>query len=286
MADQTTGARSEPLRFDPISSSSSSSTGSDNGGAAAVACSQCANPIGAYYYESAGAVFCARCKRATEEKAGHAASGGGMGTGAIFGFGAALAGAFLYWLFMKVTGFDYALVAIGVAFMVGSAIRKGNGGRGGRRFQILAVALTYFAIGAANAPFLFEGMASAKTEAAAQADSAATTAIREALADAGADTALATDATPRHAVAEQKSDTSPALAFVLALGAVLLLVLSGPVLATIFGGFPSAIINVIIVGIALQKAWQMSGEGEGPAAQTFTGPYKVATQSPSAAAGG
>ena len=274
MADHTIGAPSEPLRFDATT-------------ATAVTCSQCASPIGAYYYESAGAVFCARCKSTTEEKAGQSASGGGLGRGALFGLGAALLGAFLYWGFMKVTGFDYALVAIGVAFMVGTAIHKGNGGRGGRRFQVLAVGLTYFAIGAANAPFLFEGLASANATATATADSVGTAGVRADFAAAGEDSTVAQVAAAQGAASGKKSETPGALGFVIGLGAILLLVLAGPVLATIYGGFPSAIINVIIVGIALQKAWQMGGEGDGSAttAQAFTGPYKVATQQPPAAHG-
>jgi len=80
MADQTTGARSESLHFDATT-------------ATAVTCSQCASSIGAYYYESAGAVFCARCKRTIEEKAGAFTTGGGLGRGALYGFGAAVAGA-------------------------------------------------------------------------------------------------------------------------------------------------------------------------------------------------
>ena len=108
------------------------------------------------------------------------------------------------------------------------------------------------------------------------------------------DAAVGEDSTVAQAVAANKSkssgtksDGSPVLGLLLGLGAVLLLVLSGPVLATIFGGFPSAIINAIIVGFALQKAWQMGAEGDGSAAtaQGFTGPYKVAAQQPSAAQG-
>ena len=41
--------------------------------------------------------------------------------------------------------------------MVGWAIRKGTAGRGGRRFQILAAVLTYWAVGLAYTPLAFKG---------------------------------------------------------------------------------------------------------------------------------
>ena len=61
---------------------------------------------------------------------------------AIFGLGAALAGAAIYYAVIAITHFEIGLVAILIGYMVGYAVRKGAGGRGGLRFQILAALLT------------------------------------------------------------------------------------------------------------------------------------------------
>src|SRR4051812_23022933 len=165
MADETTQAPQAPIRFDAPAPAAASGGDSPAARAVPLACAKCESAIGAYYYESAGAVYCARCKGEIEKSA---TSVGGFGRGALFGLGAAVLGAFGYWAFMKITGIDWALVSIAVAAFVATAIRKGNGGRGSRRFQFLAVALTYLAIGGAYAP-LFIAELDKQTEAGAAA---------------------------------------------------------------------------------------------------------------------
>jgi hypothetical protein len=245
-----------------------------------MSCAKCATSIGAYYYEAGGAIYCARCKRAIEESA--ATGSGGMGRGALYGLGAALLGAFGYWAFIKITDLDWALISVGVAVFVAQAIRKGNGGRSGRRFQVLAVALTYLAIGAAYAPFMIGGMmeASKSQASAAQGDSTAlATAPAVAPADTETDEAEAEEIAATRAEGPAASDDAPIApgkAVLIAFGAVLLVALAGPVISIVGGGFPGALINLAIVGFALVRAWQMTGaEGEATAGQVFTGPYKV-----------
>ena len=46
----------------------------------------------------------------------------------------------------KATGYEIGLVAIVVGLLVGGAVRKGSGARGGWFYQLMAVALTYAAI--------------------------------------------------------------------------------------------------------------------------------------------
>jgi hypothetical protein len=52
-------------------------------------------------------------------------------------------------------GFQIGIVALAVGWMVGKAIRTGGYGVGGRSQQILAVALTYFAISTSFLPAAF-----------------------------------------------------------------------------------------------------------------------------------
>ena len=277
MEDTTTGAAREPLRFDATSSAPEGGAGS------APQCSRCATPIGAYYYESAGAVYCARCKRQAEETAASLAGAGGFGRAALYGLGAALLGGFGYWLFMKLTEMDWALVSVGVAVLVASAIRKGKGGRSGRRFQLLAAALTYFAIGAAYSPLIIEGMRQgARQEATAAADSTGTSAgaaARDEAEDEEGEPTLADSAATVESAQPSRASATPTwagFALLAVLLGVIVIALAGPVIAIVAGGFPGALINIAIVGFALHRAWHLAGaEGDAATTQTFTGPYKV-----------
>ena len=75
----------------------------------------------------------------------------------LFGLGAGIAGAIIYYAVIAITNFEIGIVAILIGYMVGYAVRKGAGGRGGRRFQVLAVALTYIAVGLAYTPIAMKG---------------------------------------------------------------------------------------------------------------------------------
>ena len=77
----------------------------------------------------------------------------GVGDPAI---GAAIAGAAIYYAVIAIAHLEIGIVAILIGYMVGWGVRKGAGGRGGRRFQILAVVLTYWAVGLAYSPLAFE----------------------------------------------------------------------------------------------------------------------------------
>jgi hypothetical protein len=57
----------------------------------------------------------------------------------------------LYYGVIAITNVELGLVAIAIGYLVGYAVRAGTGGRGGRRFQILAVLLTYFSVSLAYA---------------------------------------------------------------------------------------------------------------------------------------
>lgn len=282
MAEQNIGAPQAPIRFDapaPVPSPDGIVVGGGGAPTATLSCAKCAGAIGAYYYEAAGAVYCARCKRELEEARPAA---GGFGRGALFGLGAAILGAIGYWAFIKITSIDWALVSIAVAAFVATAIRKGNGGRGSRRFQVLAVALTYLAIGGAYAPLIIAGMRESGEKAAptsASADSSASPAADSAATSIGTGAASSTVAAApgsARAVAESNAArSSPARAILLFVGAVLLVALAGPVLSVLSGGFPGSIINIAIIGFALLRAWRMAGAPGATGGHAFTGPYKV-----------
>jgi hypothetical protein len=123
---------------------------------AGMACTGCHQPIAGDYYDVNGKPFCGACTSAIRQ-----AHGDGAGTAAFpralgAGFGAGAVGSALYYIVEKVSGYQLAIIAIAVGFLVGRAVRWGTGGRGGMVYQILAVALTYTAIAFSWLPFVLE----------------------------------------------------------------------------------------------------------------------------------
>jgi len=119
-------------------------------------CDGCKRPITDAYYEINRKIVCSSCRQQIE-----ASFQGGSGLArflkaAFFGFGAALVGAAIYYGVARVSGLNIGLVAILVGFMVGGAVRKGSGNRGGMLYQLLALFLTYVAIGLMGLTFVME----------------------------------------------------------------------------------------------------------------------------------
>lgn len=108
-------------------------------------CAACKSPIAETYYHVNGHVVCPLCA-ARIQQSPQAAPSPWLARGLIYGGGAAIAGCAIYAVVAIVTGFEAALVSILIGYMVGNSIRRASGGMGGRPQQILAVALTYFAI--------------------------------------------------------------------------------------------------------------------------------------------
>jgi hypothetical protein len=142
----------EELQFDRAVSSSPAAA--DATAKPMLACKACSKPIQGEYYQINGKVTCASCRTAIE--AAVATPNGVHSFVRALGMGiiAAFAGAALYYGVAKITGFVIGIVAIACGYMVGWAVRKGAGDRGGRRFQILAIILTYWSVGLAYAPAL------------------------------------------------------------------------------------------------------------------------------------
>ncbi len=90
-------------------------------------CDACKRPITDAYYEINRKILCSSCRERIE-----ASFQGGSGVArflkaSLFGFGAALVGAAIYYAWVRVTGSNFGLVAILVGFMIGWGVRKGTG---------------------------------------------------------------------------------------------------------------------------------------------------------------
>ncbi len=116
---------------------------------ASVACSNCKRPIDGSYYAINGSIVCEDCRVLIER---HLTGGSKLGRfvrALIFGSAAAVVGAAIYFSVIHFAHLEAGLVSILCGFLVGKAVRAGTGGRGGWVYQVMAVGLTYLAIGAA-----------------------------------------------------------------------------------------------------------------------------------------
>jgi len=115
------------------------------------ACQYCRRPISGAYYRVRAAMACPECTdklRAAMAKSGSSAYPFAL----VCGMAAAIVGMILYSAFTILTGWIVGYVSLAVGWMVGTAIKKGSGGSGGRRYQITAALLTYTAISMSALP--------------------------------------------------------------------------------------------------------------------------------------
>jgi len=248
-----------------------------NGAPAGLTCAACQTPLRTYYFEANGAVICAGCKQTVESRSsdGDGSRGGRVARATLYGTCAALAGAALYYGVAALTGYVIGLIAIAVGYMVGLAVRTGSRGRGGWRYQTLAVALTHFAIGIA---YFTQGMADMKKEKAhdrTPAASAAATPTAGAIGDSTANSS-GTSRTSEPSPPAKRRPAEPMVerlgAGTVALGLVALVgfIAALPILAGL-SEFPQHVIGLIIVGIALRQAWVMNRRVH----VAISGPYRV-----------
>jgi hypothetical protein len=120
-------------------------------------CAACKAPITSEYYQANGRTICPVC-RDQVAKFGVGGSGAArFGKSLVAGIAAGFVGFLLYYLVLKITGWNIGLIAVVVGWLVGNAVRWGSEGRGGRLYQFLAAAIAYIAACATYAPFIMEG---------------------------------------------------------------------------------------------------------------------------------
>src|SRR4051794_19942974 len=133
-------------------------------------CALCQRQITDAYYEAGGAVLCPSC---SDKFSGRTVGMKAFPRALLFGAGAALLGTIVWFLIMKLADMELGIVAIGVGFFVGRAVRVGSGGMGGWKYQALAMFLTYASICSSYVPFILKGLAQASAEKTTGADAKA-----------------------------------------------------------------------------------------------------------------
>lgn len=225
------------------------------GTAAAAQCAVCGQGLVGYYFDANGKTVCERCKFAIEA---HMTGGSGLGRAArAIGAGtvAAILGALIYYGIAAATGYEFGLIAVVVGYGVGAAVRWGANGRGGWRYQTLAVALTYLAIVATYVPPIIKGIKEGMNEASAKTAPAST-----------GEAAVTPAADKPASVATEPAPKLGAGTIALALALLVGIVLAAPFLA----GFQN-IIGIVIIGIGLYEAWKLNKRVQ----LTITGPHAI-----------
>jgi hypothetical protein len=282
-ADNNPLAAKGELQFDRVAAATQAGT--------SVSCAKCNRAITTYYYTVDDASICSLCKRTLEMEQARRKTG--MMRAALYGMGAAIAGAAIYYGVIAITNLEIGIVALLIGYMVGYAVRSGAG-RGGRGFQLLAAGLTYVSVGMAYSPLalgpILNGRAaSLLSKQTSPAKSARVT--PPAAADQITDSASAANpqASPPTTIARTRTPLRPRRMtlrkFVLGLGALALFVTVLPIFA-VLGSMPSGLISALIIGIGMRRAWKMTAEtgSEMPGATIIAGPFKVGRPATAASA--
>ena len=176
--------------------------------------------------------------------------------GLLFGAGGALIGLALYATVVIVTNYEIGFVSLAVGWIVGKAVLAGSRGRAGRRYQVAAALLTYFAVSVAVVPVALYQFAKNPTGVESTADPAAK--------EAPGATSPGSDALP----ADAADEASPG--FVRVFGGLLVLGLIAPFLG--LQDMPGGLISLVILAVGVHIAWKMTGRPELIVAEAMAGP--------------
>ncbi len=157
-------AESEPLQFEEAESGA---------GAGPAPCAGCKRLLDQQYFEVGGQVVCASCRDAVLASLDRGTPGLRFGRSVGLGLVAAALGSALYYAIRAATGYELGLIGVVVGLLVGGGVKRGSFGRGGGRYQALAMVLTYCAIVTTYLPMVTQGMRGAFKQAGENASTAA-----------------------------------------------------------------------------------------------------------------
>ena len=115
------------------------------------ACKACGQKISGPHYRVNGVPACAGCTQRLRDQLPQDSHQAFM-RAILLGIGAAILGFALYVGFALATGWMVGYVSLAVGYLVGKAMVMGSRGVGGRRYQVVAVLLTYMAVSLAAVP--------------------------------------------------------------------------------------------------------------------------------------
>jgi hypothetical protein len=229
--------------------------------------------------------ICAKCKPGFAKRIERGTSTAAFWRAAFQGLGVGLVGALVMGAVVTVFPFARIFVLIPIGFLVGKTVMKAVDGYGGRRYQYLAVAISYFAISLGQVvPAIREAGAAEERRAAIRADTNRTLAtqglaLEEAMADIAQDstfigTSLAdeSDESESEEPAATQAGT-PSKPESKELPNLLVLFLVLPILALFQFGLHVTAVGFLALGYALFQAWKQT-DGHG-LDLSLKGPFRV-----------
>jgi hypothetical protein len=230
-----------------------------------IACSVCGNPLPNTYFVANGHIVCDRCRHAVEEDWNRGGAAGRLSKAIGLGILAMIGCSVLWYVVLKLTDSQWGILAVVVGLVVGGAVRKGSNGRGGWRYQALAIVLTYTAIVSSYVPYVIEG-------------------IREQAQTASLDSA-ATDGLVKDSLALTKESAAPGATDASNTGPLgkvfAIVILIGFLYAVPFLAGTENLIGLLIIGFALFEAWKLNRRAD----LIVTGPHQVGAAGAGAGAG-
>jgi hypothetical protein len=205
----------------------------------AVTCSICKQPVHDAYFHINGRVACAACKERIQTSGAGRITMIGFGKSVLFGTGAAIAGAIVWYAVSELTHVQWGLIGIVIGYLVGIAVRKGSRGWGGWQYQTLAMVLTYLSIVSTYIPPLLNAI------------------------DSGRDIAATHPIIGNNQSGSNNSAPNPVIKYAL----VFALACAAPFLAG-----AQYFLGWIIISIALYQAWKINRR----VPLEISGPYKIA----------
>src|SRR5262245_18464336 len=126
-----------PLQFDRVEGPAAP---------AAPTCHACGAVLVTEYLQWNGSLTCPACAQRLAAEGRAPLGKETIFRGFLYGGAAAVAGTILWFAVAKITGLEIGFIGIVIGDLVGRAIRRGAGNRGGRILQVMAVVMTYLSI--------------------------------------------------------------------------------------------------------------------------------------------
>lgn len=215
----------------------------------ATTCVLCSEPLRDRYFEVNGQITCPGCCERLRGPAEHGTRTSRVVRAVGAGVGAAILGSLLYWVILAVSGYEFGLIAVIVGIGVGKAVAWGSRGKGGWRYQALAMVLTYLAMVTAYAPMVFAELAKTASET-----------------PAGAGTSSQPSAETPPATSEVTDEPVTVFGAVVAFAVLLAFLCTLPFLAGI-----ENILGILILGFGLFEAWKLNRRVQ----VVVTGPHEI-----------
>lgn len=225
-------------------------------------CAVCKTSITDTYFALGGAVVCPSCSERLMGRAGGRAT---FLRAWLWGGAAAVLGTIVWFAIVKLTGMELGLVAVAVGYAVGLAVRRGSYGRGGWKYQLLAMFLTYASIVSSYVPFVIKGLGeAAKSE----------HAVQQAKDGVPKDGVKKDDGTPEATAAREEERVraeagKPKQKLTLRDVALAVVVVFAIAFVSPFLAITSNFMGLIIIAIALYEAWKLNRR------VPVTGPFRV-----------